>query len=111
MVTIFEYRQKFGPLIPGIHVTPFPYEYHGITSEMAMTELDQLFKDTLHEDDVAAFLIEPVLGEGKLLFLTNANVNISPTFDTQQQQEDTSQHHPTFSKKSNNSPIPKTPYS
>lgn len=42
-----------------------------------MTELDQLFKDTLHEDDVAAFLIEPVLGEGKLLFLTNANVNIS----------------------------------
>jgi adenosylmethionine-8-amino-7-oxononanoate aminotransferase len=62
-------RQKFGPLIPGIHVTPFPYEYHGITSQMAMDELDQLFKDTLHEDDVAAFLIEPVLGEGALLYL------------------------------------------
>jgi len=58
------YRQKFGPLIPGVHVTPFPYEYHGITSDMAMNELEQLFKDTLHEDDVAAFLIEPVLGEG-----------------------------------------------
>lgn len=58
------YRQKFGPLIPGVHVTPFPYEYHGITSEMAMAELEQLFKDTLHEDDVAAFVIEPVLGEG-----------------------------------------------
>lgn len=58
------YRQKFGPLIPGIHVTPFPYEYHGITTDMAMAELEQLFKDTLHEDDVAAFLIEPVLGEG-----------------------------------------------
>jgi len=58
------YRQKFGPLIPGIHVTPFPFEYHGITSDMAMAELEQLFKDTLHEDDVAAFLIEPVLGEG-----------------------------------------------
>jgi len=58
------YRQKFGPLLPGIHVTPFPYEYHGITSDMAMAELEQLFKDTLHEDDVAAFLIEPVLGEG-----------------------------------------------
>jgi hypothetical protein len=36
---------------------------------MAMNELDQLFKDTLHEDDVAAFLIEPVLGEGALLYL------------------------------------------
>lgn len=31
---------------------------------MALDELEQLFKDTLHEDDVAAFLIEPVLGEG-----------------------------------------------
>lgn len=58
------YRQKFGPLISGIHVTPFPYEYHGITSDMAMDELDQLFKDTLHEEDVAAFVVEPVLGEG-----------------------------------------------
>lgn len=29
-----------------------------------MDALEQLFKDTLHEDDVAAFLIEPVLGEG-----------------------------------------------
>ncbi|KAL7477792.1 hypothetical protein ACHAW6_003588 [Cyclotella cf. meneghiniana] len=58
------YRQKFGPLLPGIHVTPFPYEYHGITTQMALDELEQLFKDTLHEEDVAAFLIEPVLGEG-----------------------------------------------
>ena len=31
---------------------------------MALDELEQLFKDTLQEDDVAAFLIEPVLGEG-----------------------------------------------
>lgn len=51
-------------LFPGIHVTPFPYEHHGITTDMAMAELEQLFKDTLHEDDCAAFLIEPVLGEG-----------------------------------------------
>ena len=58
------YRQKFGPLLPGIHVTPFPYEYHGVTSQMAMQELEQLFKDRLHEDDLAAVVIEPVLGEG-----------------------------------------------
>lgn len=45
-------------------MTPFPYEYHGITTQMALDELEQLFKDTLHEEDVAAFLIEPVLGEG-----------------------------------------------
>lgn len=29
-----------------------------------MDELEQLFKDTLHEEDVAAIIIEPVLGEG-----------------------------------------------
>lgn len=58
------YRQKFGALIPGIHVTPFPFTYHGITPEMAMNELEQLYKDTLHEEDVAAIIIEPVLGEG-----------------------------------------------
>ena len=32
------YRQKFGPLIPGVHVTPFPYEYHGVTFDMAMAK-------------------------------------------------------------------------
>ena len=58
------YRQKFGALIPGIHVTPFPFTYHGITPEMAINELEQLYKDTLHEEDVAAIIIEPVLGEG-----------------------------------------------
>ena len=58
------YRQKFGPLIPGVHVAPFPYEHHGVSSDDAMEELEQLFKDTLHEDDVAAFVVEPVLGEG-----------------------------------------------
>lgn len=52
------------PKYIGVHVTPFPYEYHGITTDMAMSELEQLFKDTLHEEDVAAFVIEPVLGEG-----------------------------------------------
>jgi hypothetical protein len=36
---------------------------------MAMDELDQLFKDSLHKDDVAAFLIEPVLGEGTVDYL------------------------------------------
>lgn len=58
------YRQKFGALVPGIHVTPFPYEYHGVSSDDAMKSLEQLFKDTLHEEDVAAIIIEPVLGEG-----------------------------------------------
>ena len=29
-----------------------------------MNEIEQLYKDTLHEEDVAAIIIEPVLGEG-----------------------------------------------
>ena len=49
-------------MLLGIHVSPFPYEYHGITTDMAMAELEQLFCDTLHKNDCAAFLIELVLG-------------------------------------------------
>eukprot|EP00565_Helicotheca_tamesis_P002047 CAMPEP_0185730796 /NCGR_PEP_ID=MMETSP1171-20130828/11036_1 /TAXON_ID=374046 /ORGANISM="Helicotheca tamensis, Strain CCMP826" /LENGTH=419 /DNA_ID=CAMNT_0028399927 /DNA_START=32 /DNA_END=1291 /DNA_ORIENTATION=+ len=58
------YRQKFGPLLSGIHVAPFPYEYHGVTSDDAMDALEHLFKEVLHEEDVAAIVLEPVLGEG-----------------------------------------------
>ncbi len=58
------YRQKFGPFMPGVYVVPFPYELHGVNSDMAMAEMEELFLRQCHEDDVAAVIIEPVLGEG-----------------------------------------------
>jgi len=58
------YRQRFGPLMPGVYVTPFPYEYHGVTSDDAYEALELLVKQQAHPDEVAALVIEPVLGEG-----------------------------------------------
>jgi 4-aminobutyrate aminotransferase len=57
-------RQFFGPMLGGVHVTPFPYEYHGITSDSAMKSLELLFEQQLHPNECAAVVIEPVLGEG-----------------------------------------------
>mmetsp|Transcript_13271 Transcript_13271/g.21644 ORF Transcript_13271/g.21644 Transcript_13271/m.21644 type:complete len:424 (+) Transcript_13271:155-1426(+) len=58
------YRQHFGPLLAGIHKVPFPYEYHGVTTEHCVNELDLLFKQELNPDETAAIIFEPVLGEG-----------------------------------------------
>lgn len=58
------YRQKFGPLMPGVLVTPFPDPFFNIDSDKAMRELEHLFQTQCHEDDIACIVMEPVLGEG-----------------------------------------------
>jgi len=58
------YRQKFAPLVPGFYPSPFPYEHHGVSSDAAMKDLDLLMQQVLHPDEVAAVILEPVLGEG-----------------------------------------------
>mmetsp|Transcript_22012 Transcript_22012/g.43259 ORF Transcript_22012/g.43259 Transcript_22012/m.43259 type:complete len:414 (+) Transcript_22012:168-1409(+) len=58
------YRQHFGPFMPGVTTTPFPYEHKGWTTERAIEEFDLLFKQQLHPEDVACLIMEPILGEG-----------------------------------------------
>jgi 4-aminobutyrate aminotransferase/(S)-3-amino-2-methylpropionate transaminase len=58
------YRQNFGPFAPEIYHSPFPDEYHGWTASRALDALAQLFESRLPPDRVAAFLLEPQLGEG-----------------------------------------------
>ncbi|GBG32814.1 Acetylornithine aminotransferase, mitochondrial [Hondaea fermentalgiana] len=58
------YRQKFGPFMPSVYVTPFPYEHQGTSTAKAIAEFDLLFKQQVHPDDIAAVVMEPVLGEG-----------------------------------------------
>ena len=58
------YRQNFGPFAPGVHIAPFPDEYHGWTTERAVDGLQQLFSSQVAPHDVAAVIIEPQLGEG-----------------------------------------------
>jgi len=62
-------RSGNGPLMGGAVFSPFPYAYrYGWSEEQAvafaLAELDRQLVSTAPAADVAAFLIEPVLGEG-----------------------------------------------
>lgn len=58
------YKAGFGPFPTGIYHVPFPVPYHGITEEMSLAALVDLFKADIAADDVAAIILEPVQGEG-----------------------------------------------
>jgi 4-aminobutyrate aminotransferase len=67
-----KFRTGFAPLMGGVHVAPFPaairYGWDEVTAvEFALTELDLLLQTVSDPDDTAAFIIEPVLGEGGYL--------------------------------------------
>lgn len=64
-----KFRSGFAPLMPGVQVAPFPNPTHyGWSQEeatrFALRELDYLLQTISAPQDTAAFLIEPVLGEG-----------------------------------------------
>jgi 4-aminobutyrate aminotransferase len=63
------YRAGYQPLMPGVFVSPYPYAYRygwdeETTSRWCLEELEYLLKSQTAPDETAAFLIEPVLGEG-----------------------------------------------
>ncbi|MFC9981345.1 aspartate aminotransferase family protein [Gordonia sp. NPDC127522] len=62
----------FSPLMSGVHMAPFPYAYrYGLDTDtavdFALRELDYLLQSRVAPNDTAAFLIEPVLGDGGYL--------------------------------------------
>ena len=64
-----EYRQGYHPLVPSIFVTPFPHPYRwGMSQEeanaYALRELEFKFKHEVTPGEIAAFLVEPLQGEG-----------------------------------------------
>lgn len=58
------YGMGFGPFPPGIKVAPFPYELHGVSTPYCLEQLELLLKQQTTPEEVAAMVIEPVLGEG-----------------------------------------------
>jgi 4-aminobutyrate aminotransferase len=65
------YRQGYGPLLPGIQVTPYPYCFRicdhapGEPCPIAAgVELERLFHQVVLPSEVAAILVEPIQGEG-----------------------------------------------
>jgi 4-aminobutyrate aminotransferase len=63
------YRSGFQPLPAGVFVAPYPYAFHlGMDEEKAsqfcLSALEELLVSQTSPAETAAFLIEPVLGEG-----------------------------------------------
>ncbi|KAI8138916.1 pyridoxal phosphate-dependent transferase [Fennellomyces sp. T-0311] len=71
------YSTGFGPLMPGVHVAPFPYHQQWAVHKAdptrfdaewcvqeSLNQLEILLKQRSAPQDTAAFLIEPVQGEG-----------------------------------------------
>jgi 4-aminobutyrate aminotransferase len=63
-----KYRAHFEPLMGGVQHVPYPYPLRmgGADAALATTlaAIDEVFLTTAAPDDVAAFVVEPVLGEG-----------------------------------------------
>ncbi len=62
-------RRGFGALVPGVFHAPYPNPYRmGLSPEAAVEEslaaIDRLFQTIVTPEEVAAFVVEPVQGEG-----------------------------------------------
>ena len=65
------YRERYEPFLPGVYHVPYPYPYRNPTGPGDAATLDYVFNfidemlDTrVPPRNVAAFIVEPVLGEG-----------------------------------------------
>ena len=70
-------RGHYEPLLPSVYFAPFPYlfrsPYKGALEDADLyyfAELESLFEHMVMPDDVAAMLVETVVGEGGYLFPT-----------------------------------------
>lgn len=66
------YKQNFGPFAPEVYHAPAPYPYRGVSDEMALEGLRELFRTTVDPERVAAVIVEPVLGEGGFIPLSES---------------------------------------
>lgn len=66
-----KYRRHYEPLLPGVYFAEYPYSYRcplGDTEaaalEWSLASIEKIFERFIAPDEVAAFLVEPVQGEG-----------------------------------------------
>ncbi len=58
------YKKNFGPFPAEIYHAPFPNDYLGLSVDQAIEGLERLFTSDVDPERIAAFIIEPVQGEG-----------------------------------------------
>ena len=65
-----KYRTGHGPYLPDVYFARFPYPYRSAAptpeacGQEALADIERLFEHLIEPKDVAAFLVEPVQGEG-----------------------------------------------
>ena len=58
------YKRGFGPFPAEVYHAPYPVPLHGMSERDALAALQTLFRADIAPEDVAAMIVEPVLGEG-----------------------------------------------
>src|SRR5438132_12291037 len=58
------YKAGLGPFAPEVYRVPFAQDYRGPSTDEALTALERAFTTQVAAEQVAAVVIEPVLGEG-----------------------------------------------
>ncbi|CDZ56204.1 4-aminobutyrate--2-oxoglutarate transaminase [Neorhizobium galegae] len=61
---VMPYKKNFGPFPADIYHAPFPNPYLGFSTEEAIDGLERLFAADVDPERIAAFIVEPVQGEG-----------------------------------------------
>ena len=61
---VIPYKAGFGPFAPEIFHAPFPSQLNGVSIDDSFKGIEQLFKSDIEASRVAAFIVEPVQGEG-----------------------------------------------
>jgi 4-aminobutyrate aminotransferase/(S)-3-amino-2-methylpropionate transaminase len=61
---VMPYKKGFGPFPAEVYHATFPHPFHGISTERALDDLGRLLRTDVDPARVAAFIVEPVQGEG-----------------------------------------------
>ena len=61
---VVPYKASFGPMPTDVFHTRFPIAYHGFDEQAALDGLNAVFASAIEPSQVAAIVLEPVLGEG-----------------------------------------------
>ena len=58
------YKDGFGPFPNEIFHATYPYVYRGVSTNQAIDSIEEIFNNQVKPEEIAAIIIEPVLGEG-----------------------------------------------
>ena len=61
---VVPYKVGFGPFPGETYHALFPNALHGVSVEQALHSVELIFKNDIEPERVAAFIVEPVQGEG-----------------------------------------------